>query len=72
MYMNEYKIKSQTIRKKKLIFSNQMSYWFILQSSGENGQTYQYYKSCIYMYDSWKLHVLGNNTGLVKYKLFVN
>lgn len=49
-----------------------MSYWFILQSSGENGQTYQYYKSCIYMYDSWKLHVIGNNTGLVKYKLFVN
>lgn len=47
-----------------------MSYWFILQSSGENGQTYQYYKSCIYMYDSWKLHVIGNNTGLVKYKLF--
>lgn len=55
----------------KIDIFNQMSYWFILQSSGENGQTYQYYKSCIYMYDSWKLHVIGNNTGLVKYKLFV-
>lgn len=69
--MNEYKLKVRQLGIKIDIFKPNVILVY-LAVFGENGQTYQYYKSCIYMYDSWKLHVIGNNTGLVKYKLFLN